>query len=173
MTEWLVLICHLLSLARSSEISRVSCRLTSSHWATVLSRPLFCSLSLWWAFFSSATAPDSSLPSLLQQNKRFAVRSDHTVVTGGKHMLGLKEWNNQPGTLVVLRRGCFALRTWEIQSCKKIRFSDLQKQMGFRCFWEVWTKQWHPTVYRSFRGVWSRYMTAIDLGAERQEKSAS
>lgn len=83
------LILHLASFARSSVISRVSCRFMSSHWATVLNRLLFCSLSLRWACFSSATVPNRSFPSL-EPNKQLVVTYENTLVIGGKHMRWLK-----------------------------------------------------------------------------------
>lgn len=111
---------HLSNFACSSVISRVSCRFTSSHWLTVLSRLLFCWFSARWARFSSATVPCRSFPSLTT-NKQY------DYLTGGKHVLWFKERNNLPGALVVFWGwwGLFALRTWDIQSWKKIKIFNV------------------------------------------------
>lgn len=60
-TSIIFCVCHLVSFARSSVTSRVSCRFMSSHWATLLSRLLFCSFSFRWACLSSATVSNKSL----------------------------------------------------------------------------------------------------------------
>lgn len=60
---------YLASLALSSVISTVSCRLVSSPWDTVLNRLLFCLLILRCACFSSDTVASSSLESLEPKEK--------------------------------------------------------------------------------------------------------
>ncbi len=55
---------YLASLVCSSDTSRLSCRMVSSLWETVLSRMLFCSLNLCWVCLSSDTKPDRSPDSL-------------------------------------------------------------------------------------------------------------
>lgn len=69
------LVLHLANFARSSVFSRLSCRFMSSHWATLLSRLVFCSVILRWPCFRSATVPNRSS---LKPNRLLVVEHDNT-----------------------------------------------------------------------------------------------
>lgn len=62
--------------------------------------------------------------SITEAKQTVSVVEYDTLIIGGKHMQRLK-WNNWPGTRVAFWGSSFALRRWEIQPWKEIRFSEL------------------------------------------------
>lgn len=154
---------HLVSFARSSVISRVSCRFMSSHWATVLSRQLFCSFSLRWACFSSATVLNRSL-SPLKPNRQSIVNWQRQHPDLNRSETTYQEhWGLSEG----------AAWLWETEKSspeKKFGSANL-RMMRMRHFSEVISKLGQPTVCRHVTGVWPRYATFIYISAETQEES--